>query len=139
MGVGTLNTGAMSQPKKAIRCPKCEAVMAPVFFDAVKVDQCRQCQGIWLASSALEALRSLSGSESIDTGDARVGRALDAQQGVRCPVCEEPMARVPDHIKQHVWYESCRACKGVFLDAGELRELGNPDLFALFDRLLEPD
>jgi len=122
---------------RKLSCPKCDAPMRRVQFDQVEVDRCMQCGGIWFDRNELDDLRRAQGAEVIDTGDARVGAALDAQTHVPCPVCAVPMNRVPDEHKPHIWHERCPSCQGWFLDAGEFRDLKSSDLFDLFDRLLE--
>jgi hypothetical protein len=42
------------------------------------------------------------------------------------------MLRMVDPAQPHVWYEACKVCNGVFLDAGEFRDLRE---LTLLDRL----
>ena len=121
----------------ALACPKCGTQMDRISHANVEVDRCTLCKGIWFDPSEVDALRELAGAEAIDVGDARVGRAMDGQTGVDCPVCRIPLQRVPDAKQPHVWTDRCPGCKGMFFDAGEFRDLTNDDVFELFDRLLD--
>ena len=38
------------------------------------------------------------------------------------------MLRMVDLDQPHIWYEECTVCHGIWLDAGELRDLSRKDL-----------
>ena len=48
------------------------------------------------------------------------GTEIDRYQ---CPRGSGDMMRVVDLQQTHIWYETCGSCNGLFLDAGELRDL----------------
>ncbi len=44
-----------SQPAEArMRCPKCGAALQEMTFQAVQIDQCTGCHGVWLDAGELE-------------------------------------------------------------------------------------
>ncbi len=106
-----------------MECPKCQAPMEKVTHAGVEVDRCTNCGGIWFDLLERERLAELAGSEEIDTGDRRVGRKFDRLERIDCPVCHTLMIRMVDAVQPHVHYEACKVCNGVFLDAGEFKDL----------------
>lgn len=103
-------------------CPKCAKEMETVVFKTIEVDRCTACRGIWFDMLEHEVLKELKGSEAIDSGEARVGRLLDAETKCDCPVCHTRMIRMVDRDRPHIQYEACTVCYGAFFDAGEFRE-----------------
>lgn len=115
-----------------VDCPKCGEAMEKVSHREIEVDRCTSCRGIWFDSLELEKLERLEGSESIDIGDAETGRRFDRVERIDCPVCSTRMIRMVDPAQPHVWFEACKMCNGVFLDAGEFKDLKE---LTLLDRL----
>jgi Zn-finger nucleic acid-binding protein len=109
-------------------CPKCTAAMESVAFEDIVVDRCTSCKGIWFDLMEHERLAGRSGSERIDSGDARVGRHFDAVERIDCPRCQTRMIRMVDARQPHIRYEACKVCYGVFLDAGEFKDLSEHTL-----------
>jgi uncharacterized protein len=106
-----------------MNCPKCKSPMEPVTFEGVTVDRCTSCQGIWFDANEQKALKEKSGAEVIDTGDAAVGKRMDRITNYQCPRCHGTMIRMVDSGPHHIDYEACSACFGIYLDAGEFRDL----------------
>ena len=115
-----------------MNCPKCQALMEAVSFDGVTVDRCTGCKGIWFDANEQKKLADAKGSEAIDTGDVNVGREMNEMTGVNCPRCQQPMVQMEDVDQHHITFEACQACKGMFLDAGEFKDLKN---YTLLDYL----
>ena len=40
-----------------------------------------------------------------------------------CPRCGDEMMPVEDPSQPHIWFESCRGCRGSYFDAGEVKDL----------------
>jgi uncharacterized protein len=114
--------------EKAMKCPKCQAEMEAVTFDAIRIDRCTACRGMWFDEFELSDLKRAKGAEAVDTGDTRAGRQSNRQERVLCPKCGDPMIRMVDAVQPHIWYETCGVCGGSFLDAGEFRDLKRIDL-----------
>ena len=118
-----------------MNCPKCKSPMEQVEFGGVEVDRCTGCQGLWFDAFEDRDLRRKPGSEKLDTGSAKVGEKRDVQGKINCPRDGASMIRMVDRDQPHVWYESCSVCYGVFLDAGEFRDLKQRSIGDLFRRL----
>jgi uncharacterized protein len=105
-----------------MECPKCKAPMEQVEYLSVEVDRCTECKGLWFDALEKEELKSLKGSEAVDTGDPRVGKRFNTVDRINCPVCHTRMIRMVDLDQPHIWYESCTVCGGSFFDAGEFKD-----------------
>lgn len=105
-----------------MECPKCNADMEKVTHEAIEVDRCTGCKGIWFDMLEEEHLKAIKGSESIDIGDAAEGAKLDEKRKVDCPACQTAMIPMVDRTQPHIRYEACTVCHGVFFDAGEFRD-----------------
>ena len=83
--------------------------MAVFFAGATEVDLCQFCGGLWFDARELEAV---------------AGRALELRLGAGsrrpCPRCSEGLdsARL-----EGIEVETCSACLGTFLDAGEVQAI----------------
>ena len=104
-------------------CPKCNATMELVTFEGVTVDRCTACKGIWFDANEQKWLKEKKGSEAIDIGDVTVGKKMDKITNYLCPRCHCSMIRMVDVDQHHIDYEACTVCYGIFLDAGEFRDL----------------
>jgi uncharacterized protein len=115
-----------------MNCPKCQALMEAVTLENVTVDRCTGCKGIWFDAQENKKLQNVKGSESIDCGDVHVGRKMNQITDIKCPRCGVPMTEMEDVDQHHITFEACPACKGIFLDAGEFKDLKN---YTLLDYL----
>lgn len=109
-------------------CPKCDSVMEAVTFNAVTVDRCTQCKGIWFSGLEHKDLKKMKGSESIDIGPEKQGREYDKMKDVACPECKDVMSRVADKFQPHIHYEVCMKGHGAFFDAGEFKDFKKESL-----------
>ncbi|PIP81477.1 MAG: hypothetical protein CO113_07085 [Elusimicrobia bacterium CG_4_9_14_3_um_filter_62_55] len=105
-----------------ITCPKCKAAMEEVVFGGATVERCTECRGIFFDILEHEDLKALKGSESIDIGDPQKGMETDELDMYNCPKCSVGMVRLVDPVQNHIWYEACSKCYGVFFDAGEFKD-----------------
>jgi Zn-finger nucleic acid-binding protein len=105
-----------------MNCPKCNAPMEEVSFESITVDRCTSCKGIWFDANEHKLLKDKRGAEALDIGDVNVGKRMDKITNILCPRCHGPMIRMVDVDQQHIDYEACTTCYGVFLDAGEFRD-----------------
>jgi Zn-finger nucleic acid-binding protein len=117
-------------------CPKCNSPMEKIQYDAVQVDRCTGCAGIWFDQFEKEALKSLKGSESVDSGDPKAGKELNQVATINCPVCHTQMTRLVDVKQSHIWYESCPVCYGMFFDAGEFKDYKKETVLDFFKSLV---
>lgn len=124
-------------------CPACGQEMVRQNF-GVNVDVCESgCKGIWFDRGELRML---------DEHDEGLGAALEAalrsprrndeKRGpLTCPVCGIPMHTHAYARNQAINVDECYKCGGLFLDAGELREIrenymSDADVQAYADRLI---
>lgn len=103
-------------------CPKCEGLFEQVEYAGIKVDRCKGCGGLFFEMLEHEHLKTIEGSESIDIGDAQVGKQYNATHRIKCPSCSAQMIPMVDRDQPHIWYEACTYCYGVFFDAGEFTD-----------------
>ncbi len=121
---------SMANPKPdELRCPKCNGLMQAVTFkqdgDAeaeVEVDRCVGCGGIWFDALEKEVLAGMGGSESVDTGNRKIGKRHNWIGDIDCPRCHTQMIKMVDIRQPHIWYEACSLCGGVYFDAGEFTD-----------------
>jgi Zn-finger nucleic acid-binding protein len=102
-----------------MRCPKCRKVdlkEARVKSSNVKVDSCPQCKGVWLDAGELEAVLSVAAKE------LAVPPAAQKSAVNFCPRCSLALYRF-SYPQTDVKIEMCKNCGGLWLDAGEFREI----------------
>ena len=106
-----------------MKCPKCLNEMQKITYEDIEVDRCTNCKGLWFDILEKDDLLKVKGSEVIDTGDADAGKEYNRIDHYDCPNCNVEMIRMVDNKQPHIWFESCPQCYGMFLDAGEFRDL----------------
>ena len=119
-----------------MECPKCNSEMVKVTFEAIEVDRCANCKGLWFDMLEHEHMKAIEDSESIDVGDAKAGKEYDKTDKIDCPVCKTQMIRMVDNKQPHIRYESCTSCYGVFFDAGEFTDYKAETITDFFKDLL---
>jgi Zn-finger nucleic acid-binding protein len=97
----------------------------------LKVDRCLACQGIWFDTGEVEALSGKWMSESVDTGDPKVGSWLNQRHQINCPRCQQLMSVQVQTGKTDIWYEVCEQ-HGMYFDAGEFSAAQYDTLMAKF-------
>jgi Zn-finger nucleic acid-binding protein len=120
---------------EALVCPKCGSSTERVTYAGFEVNRCTSCKGLWFELMEEEHLRTVAGSEAIDTGDPEVGRRFDKITSIDCPVCHTRMIRMVDSSHPNLHYEACKVCYGVFFDAGEFSEYKESKLRDFFRNL----
>jgi Zn-finger nucleic acid-binding protein len=112
----------MSSPA---RCPRCVCPMDHIHVGLIDIDRCPCCGGVWLDYGELTKLRSNeTAMRALDVGPARAARLRHVVGALRCPRDQRPLEHAADIEQPHVSVEHCFYCRGLFLDAGELRDLG---------------
>lgn len=118
-----------------MECPKCDSDMEKVTVEAIEVDRCTKCRGLWFDMLEHEHLKAIKDSESIDIGEAALGKEYDKIERIDCPVCHSQMIRMVDSKQPHIRYEACTSCYGVFFDAGEFRDYKHETVIDFFKGL----
>ena len=100
-----------------MRCPRCKNKLkqGTVKKSAVEIDYCSQCKGFFLGKGEIEKISEAA------IRDLRIPPGA-APSRMPCPVCEKRMF-VFDYPQTFVKVDVCKKCKGLWLDAGELKEI----------------
>jgi len=108
-----------------MRCPKCPGFLEPrTYGRKITVHRCDRCAGLWCRPEVLVEMRREWMSEAVlDSGDPRVGRTMNTVDDIACPDCGAAMEKTFDDRQTHIWYETCPAGHGLYLDAGEFTDL----------------
>ena len=122
---------------QTLDCPKCGTSMQRVYIAAAIIDRCEVCGGLWF--DALERERLLQHPEAVqklDCGPLAPARVMNKVTRIHCPRDGSAMIHQVDAQQRHVGFESCTICGGVYLDAGELRDLSEVTLLERLKTLL---
>ena len=93
------------------------------------VDRCEACGGIWLDASELEKVKAIKGAVGkVDSGKQFAGGPTGNRTARLCPRDGSGLRQHSDAHQEHVVVDRCPTCLGIFLDAGELRDLGEHTL-----------
>lgn len=103
-------------------CSKCGGDFKEIVHDEINAHQCKTCLGIFFEAQPDQKEISDDLAISVDKGDAAVGKIYDLLMNVNCPKCEIAMATIVDTDQDHIHYEICRQCYGVYFDAGEFSD-----------------
>ena len=108
-----------------MQCPKCPGTLEEKTYGRkITVRRCSDCGGLWCKPDVLLEMKKVWRSEAVlDSGDPKVGEALDQLDDIKCPEDGTLMEKVADEKQIHIWYESCPTCDGMFFDAGEFTDL----------------
>ncbi len=106
-----------------MNCPACKNPMITLELDAVEIDHCLACSGIWLDSGELEEL--IGDTEKVATLLQSFGIANPRNEKKRrCPICRRPMAKIQVGMdKASVMIDRCQRGHGLWFDAGELDDV----------------
>src|ERR1700733_4493516 len=100
-----------------MKCPNCNAELAPAKRDGVDMDVCPSCKGMWLSRQELEQLED----KAFDLGDDKKGslmlEAVD-DSAHKCPQCSQPM-RTFDYREYDLELDFCGAGHGFWLNADD--------------------
>ena len=100
-----------------MQCPKCRSTLEekPVKQGDIRVDCCPRCRGIWFDAGELEKVLKEAYRE------LRVPASAN-RLSLSCPKCLQPLYGF--HYPQTmVNVDVCKACRGMWLDAGEYTEI----------------
>ena len=116
-----------------VSCPKCGTKMERHVNGPLQVDRCPTCSGLWLDALELGRILETPGEVArLDKGRGERGSQRDSVRRINCPRDGSPLIAMSDPRQPHVRFEQCSVCGGLFLDAGELKDLSE---FTLRERL----
>jgi len=99
----------------------------------VTIDRCAGCGSVWLDAGEVERLlmstEAVLAADSGPSGPAARGQSLGE---VLCPRDLTALEVVRHPEQSHIEVDRCPRCRGMLLDAGELRDM---DEFTLVERL----
>ncbi len=99
-------------------CPKCrrsKLVTRTLKATGTNVDVCHECSGVWFDKNELEESLRLTPRELALPDEAKLTIR-------RCPACAACLYQF-DYPKTYVEIDLCIECQGIWLDAGEVKEL----------------
>lgn len=106
-----------------MKCPKCAmSTLKPKTINAIEVDTCPECHGIWFDNHELEHLLDLAPKALKPLMKGKESEAANARHG-KCPRDASELLRVASAHDSTLILDTCVDCKGVWLDGGELRRL----------------
>lgn len=99
----------------ALACPRDGSVLAKTTTNGIVVDRCGSCRGAWFDA---RELRRAADDREVEALASHVGKHPSAS-GFPCPRCHGTCVA---SFVGDVQVDTCTACHGVWLDAGELEE-----------------
>lgn len=107
-----------------MKCPKCQSELRRILYESVPVFRCLQCHGYLLAQKRLEGIER-SPATSIERLKQEVVAESqpDTVTAVRCPNCGRKMDKRFVEAPAALHVDTCRECRFVWLDGGELGRL----------------
>jgi len=107
-----------------MKCPNCQSDLRRILYESVPVFRCLHCHGYLLSERRLEAIEVSPATEIERLKQEVVDEAQpDTLASVRCPRCLRKMDKrfIEEPASLHV--DTCRECRFVWLDGGELGRL----------------
>lgn len=99
-------------------CPQCKSVSLKqglVKNKKIQIDYCPKCKGIWFDAEELEEVSALAAKDlQIQDGAEKADRI--------CPKCQKLLFGF-EYPQSLATVDMCKSCKGLWLDAGELKEI----------------
>ena len=125
-------------------CPVCKTAMITIEYNAIEIDICPDCNGIWLDTGELEQLLEDSVAAGQLIRSFRPSGSIQEQERP-CPICDKKMEKITvGRRTPPLILDRCRRQHGLWFDRNELlqvveevQEAGNASLAewlkALFD------
>lgn len=104
-----------------MQCPACLAPLIVIEHEAIEIDYCSACKGIWLDAGELELL--FGGEPACRAFLAGGEAAPSGEKPRKCPICSKPMAKQRTSGVESVVYDRCHYLHGLWLDDGELAQI----------------
>jgi Zn-finger nucleic acid-binding protein len=114
----------MSKSEKFLNCPNCNDFKMKKITcgPELMVDQCPECLGVWLDANVLSSLKK-QGNFYIKEIDKGLKKDIKINNDRVCPRCNIKLVPVKPEGFENIIIDSCKNCKGVWLDRGELIDL----------------
>lgn len=117
----------LKERAEGLLCAICHGPMMRFSAHGMSLDGCQGCGGLWLDMGELGSLlqlpaTALAGVQS-QLGPRQSRPAAAHPPMLSCPACHRAMQEHPYGKGSGVRVDACSECRGVWLDAGELRTL----------------
>lgn len=115
-----------------IKCPVDGSELEKrVYENAVEVDACHVCNGVWLDKNELEKIQDIKLNDykkELTRMPDLIGKSILMSKSkdkplVACPKCDREMERREYGYCSQIYIDSCINGHGVWLDADELKDL----------------
>ena len=102
-----------------MQCPKCpSSPLVAARVQAIEVDRCEMCGGIWFDNDELIPVLHESLSELTALRGRRAPQGVDQKHG-QCPRDATALIRVSSALSHSIILDTCPQCRGIWLDGGE--------------------
>jgi rhomboid family protein len=108
---------------EALICPKCLSDMSVVEHQGVTIDICPGCRGIWLDPGELAFLRDTDEDLPSTPESLGTGTRYEQTSTYICPRCQGAFDTFEYAPGTSLYIDRCKKCKGIYLDAGELKKI----------------
>lgn len=112
-----------------MKCPACEATLRALAFADKEIDLCDYCGGVWCDEGELvpvvhELIREgrIPENSKKPNDKHRQDEDPDAERK-ECPRCLAETESFNYAYDSNIFLNRCKACSGIWLDGGELREV----------------
>ena len=107
-----------------MKCPNCQSELKRILYENVPVFRCFQCHGYLLAENRLDGIRrSPMTNVELLMQEVTDESQPDTKKLVRCPRCGRKMDKRFIDKPAELYIDTCRECRYVWLDGGELGRL----------------
>ncbi len=105
-----------------MECPVCKEPMIVLEYEAVEVDFCAECEGIWLDAGEIELLFE---DHEDCAAFLSVGGPADSggEKPRPCPACRAKMTKEATESAPPVLFDHCPNGHGLWFDKGELAQV----------------
>jgi Zn-finger nucleic acid-binding protein len=91
-------------------------------IDAIEIDYCTFCNGVWLDAGELELfLDEASNKDQLMTSLAK--QVGGKEKRIRCPICSDKLDKVLYGVERKVLLDKCERNDGLWFDQGELQDV----------------
>jgi len=108
-----------------MNCPKCQITLYKRNIQGVEVDECSQCEGLWLERGELRQVKDKADSD-LNWMDFEIWKHPEKfkakSERLSCPRCGLSM-HVIDYGDTKVEIDYCGKCGSVWLDKNELQKI----------------
>lgn len=106
------------------RCPVCHVALMAGAIDGRSMTHCDRCRGILVSSD--DFFQIVRARRAVFDGPPAAPRRLDhgeLRRSVPCPACSRSMEVHPYYGPGNVVIDSCRPCRLIWLDHGEMASI----------------